>query len=238
MSALSVEDFAFAIPRSVVVRKRREYLIGECLQKRVVHIGCVDSGLLAQRLQTGQLLHNAIAAVATKVVGFDIDENGVTQMKAAGLQDVFLVNVSTDESQAIDIIRNRLHGCDVIICGEVLEHVADMGSFLLALHNLAKEFGAALILTVPNAHSLRGFLQVLLGTEKVHPDHNCYFSWATIGILLTKVGFMKIERLFYLADLPAQLWKRVLIGPFASIFYPAFPQLADGLIIVCKVAEE
>lgn len=226
-------DFSHVIPRSQVISDRSNYLVDRCVGKRVAHIGCVDSGLLSMRLETARLLHMRMLAVA-RVVGFDVDKIGLDQMAVAGIGNIFDLDVGTDADRAIGLIDEQLGSCDLIVCGEVLEHVADMGRFLLGVRKIADAFGSEVIFTVPNAHSLRGFLALLSGKENVHPDHNCYFSWATIGILLRKFGCEEIDRRFYIADLPNSALKRVLVLFLRKVVYPIFPQFADGIVVVCK----
>lgn len=226
-------DFSHVIPRTPVISDRSNFLVDRCAGKRVAHIGCVDSGLLSMRLETARLLHTRMLAVA-RVVGFDVDKIGLDQMAVAGIGNIFDLDVGADADRAIGLIEECLGSCDLIICGEVLEHVTDMGRFLLGVRKIADAFGSEVIFTVPNAHSLRGFLALLSGKENVHPDHNCYFSWATIEILLRKIDYGNIDRKYYIADLPTSALKRALVLLFQKVIYPMFPQFADGIVVVCK----
>lgn len=236
METLLNNDFITAIPRTLIVKDRCDYLVKMCADKRILHVGCVDSGMLVKRLEMGKLLHKKMELVAN-VVGLDVDRDGLAEMESFGFNNIFYLDVSHEEARAIKLVRECMGGCDLIVCGEVLEHVMDMGYFLKGLRGIAREFDAAVVLTVPNAYSLRGLISLLGRKEKVHPDHNCYFSWVTINALLRKAGFNNVERCYYIADLPVSLWKRSVLFLLGILFYPIFPQYSDGLIAICRPAD-
>jgi 2-polyprenyl-3-methyl-5-hydroxy-6-metoxy-1,4-benzoquinol methylase len=64
-----------------------------------------------------------------------------------------------------------MKGCDIIACGEVLEHVPNAGSLLGGIGEVVRAFDAAVMITVPNAFLFRSILAVMAGTEIVHPNH-------------------------------------------------------------------
>lgn len=97
--------------------------------------------------------------------------------------------------------------------------------------------GGRLVVTVPNAFSIKGVLRVLRGVEMVHPDHVAYFSSVTIGTLLSKCGYVLISHVYYTWR-PAARWKRVLdtliLGPMRRYA----PSLSEGLIVVARATNE
>lgn len=65
-----------------------------------------------------------------------------------------------------------------------------------------------LLLTTPNAFSLKGLICTLLGREKVHPEHVCYFSCRTIQELLRRHGLASSQISYYqgVTGRGASLW--------------------------------
>ena len=63
-----------------------------------------------------------------------------------------------------------LEPADVVIAGEVVEHLDAPGPFLRAMRELAARDGL-LVVTTPNAYRLLNVLAPTLGVELVHPDH-------------------------------------------------------------------
>jgi SAM-dependent methyltransferase len=88
-----------------------------------------------------------------------------------------------------------LEPADVVVAGEILEHLDAPGPFLRAMRLLAKPDGR-LVVTTPNAYRLLNFLAPLSGRELVHPDHTLWSSPRTLRTLLEHAGW-RVERLGY-----------------------------------------
>lgn len=189
--------FAHVLPKTSLVCDRAGWLVDQCRNKTVLHIGCVDSGMTKERLQKGALLHERLMAVSADVIGVDIDANGIAVMESMGFSQLLAADVSESAAYISDYITTTMGRCDLVVCGEVLEHVPNYGHFLAGVREVAATFGADVILTVPNAFSLRAALGIVAGVEIVHPDHKCYFSWKTLSVLLDQQGFHVEQTLFY-----------------------------------------
>ncbi len=169
------------------VNNRKQFTVDFCRGKHVLHIGCVDSGIMKQRIQENNFLHYHIGRVARKLVGADVDEKGLARLKQAGYE-VHTLDLETDT----DLLRELSRDADVIVIPEVIEHLSNAG---LALQNLKDcDFHGDILISTPNAFSYRAHKMLAQNVELVHPDHNCYFSVTTLATLLRKHGF-RIERL-------------------------------------------
>ncbi|MFQ5802355.1 MAG: class I SAM-dependent methyltransferase [Candidatus Methylomirabilales bacterium] len=216
---------AHKLPKVEVMPSRDEFIVGRCAGKRVLHLGCVGSHAA---LYVGQSLHLRIAAVARRVVGVDIDEGGLDRLRERGLKKLILGDV-----QELD----KLPICgpfEVIIAGEILEHLPNPGKCVEAVGRIMEPEMTRLIVTVPNAFSMRGLFSVLLfEREAVRSDHNFYFSYVTMSNLLCARGF-RIHEIFTYSNLrPAmsgikRLAKRALNGWLLRFR----PFVAEGLIFV------
>ena len=198
---------------------------------------CVSSGLLEERAGSGTLLHQRLAAAAGAIVGVDIDAQGIARLKDLGFANVVVADLSVSSENVISTVKQVMNGCDVIVCGEVLEHVPNAGGLLRGVADVARAFDAYAIITVPNAFSIRSMLAVLSGTEIVHPDHKYYFSWRTLKALLEHCGLEIVDTHFYAAELvSASSLTRFFKAALNRTVVPLRPQLGEGLVVKARVA--
>jgi len=61
-------EYSFKLPEIAVLEGRQDFVIERCKGKRVLHIGCVDAGLLEQRFQAGELMHQRLALLARQLL--------------------------------------------------------------------------------------------------------------------------------------------------------------------------
>ena len=168
-----------------------------------MHVGCVDSGLTQERFALGELLHQRLAKVTHELWGTDVDAEGIRFLREHGFDRVLAVDLSL-ERPGPDL---ATVGFDVIVLGEVLEHIPNPGNLLAGLKELMGLGRTRLIISVPNAFSLTGLLSFARGVESVHPDHNFWFSRTTLRTLLAKSGLCVLEEYVYVFDvdyLPAR----------------------------------
>ncbi len=230
-------QFRHPVPPLPLVADRAALLQAECTGKRVVDIGCVSSGMLEERTANGTLLHQRLAAVASAIVGVDVDANGIQRLKAMGFGNLIAADVSDSSKAVIRAARRLMNGCDLIVCGEVLEHVPNAGALLRGVAEMARAFEAHALLTVPNAFSIRSILAVLAGREIVHPDHKYYFSWRTLKALLEACGLEIVEAHFYAAELnSASSAGRFLRAALNRTLVALRPQLGEGIIVKARAA--
>lgn len=202
---------------------RVEALVEACRGRRVLHCGCADAPLTARRLAEGTLLHADLEAVARECVGTDHD--------AAAL-DVLRARFPGARFHAGDITRagewrDLLGDFDVIVAGEVLEHLDRPFDALSQLAGLLRPDGT-LVVTVPNAFSLKGIVRALAGVERVHRDHVAYYSPGTLAELARRAG-LRVRRLTGYVRRPPRPWMAALAAPLPALLRRA-PLLAEGLI--------
>ncbi|HET9624036.1 MAG TPA: methyltransferase domain-containing protein [Kofleriaceae bacterium] len=157
---------------------RRAYILDACRGARVLHLGCVDHPFLAERLAAGTLLHAAIAEVASELWGVDLDAAGLETLRAANFTHLHAADIEHLANDARFDVR-----FDVIVAGEIVEHLTSPGAFLRQVPRLLAP-GGKLLVTVPSAQSIRLAANALRGVEVVHPDHKAYFSPHTLTALL------------------------------------------------------
>jgi SAM-dependent methyltransferase len=168
---------------------RLEALVDAARGKRVVHVGFVDE-LLERKRAEGVWLHERLAAVATSLVGLDSSEEGVARARELG-HEAHVVDAQSSDAVA----GLGLEPAEVVIAGEIVEHLDAPGPFLRAMRELVGADGV-LVVTTPNAYRLLNFAAPLAGSELVHPDHTAWHSPRTLRTLLERSGW-RVEELAY-----------------------------------------
>lgn len=188
LGAKAATDAAYAakmlhkVPEAPVV-DRAGFLLDLCRGKRVLEFGASGP------------MHEKIKAVAADYLG--VDREAADRIVALNLDDV-----SVPDLPAYDP--------EVIVCGEVLEHLSNPGWFLTRLRT--QYAGVTTVVTVPNAFSEAARGHMARGIENVNPDHVSWFSYKTLYTLLGRAGYTK--------------------NTFA--WYGGKPYVAEGLIVVME----
>jgi hypothetical protein len=167
-SALCEPDEAYAakmlhpLPAAPTV-ERIEYILAACDGKCVLDIGA--SGALAE----------GIRRVASGYWGIDHPSNNNGKPR---------INVFFIDLDKMPTMLPNGRGIEVIVCGEVIEHLSNPGKFLDALRTIHP--AATLIVTVPNAFSAAAQRHLGRGIENVNRDHVAWYSPKTLEVLLTR----------------------------------------------------
>ena len=159
---------------------RVPYLTGLVAGRRTVHVGFVDSGYQEMQTGAGTWLHAHLDAVTSSLVGLDVDGAGVARARADGYEAY-----AADACDRAAVAALDLEPAEVVLAGEVIEHVDAPGAFLDAMRGLVAP-GGRLVLTTPNASSLGNAVLAFGGIEITHPDHLVQFSWLTLDTLMRR----------------------------------------------------
>lgn len=167
-----VEKQMHRVPEAQVV-DRAKFLIEASKGKTVLDIGA--DGPMADQIR----------AAADRYYG--ISKNGV---KRDGVINQDLDGILGDV---------RLPWCgmaiELVVCGEVLEHLSNPGWLL---RRLKLSFpNVPVVITVPNAHSESGRDWLAKGIENVNRDHVAYYSYWTVMTLVERHGFQVDEWYWY-----------------------------------------
>lgn len=215
--------------RMPLVRDRAGWLEQLCGQAggQVAHLGCTDSPYTRELLAAGQLLHGRLVRVAS-VTGFDIDQAGLELLREA-MPDERFVTVDVTE-RVPEEERGRY---ELVVAGEVLEHVPDAESFLRGCGALLAP-GGRLCVTVPNACCPKIGLRALAGRESVHPDHRVYYSPRTLSRTLIGAGYEPVELMTCFPPVAGRAGRFVVNPLLAAGHRLSQGPVGDGLIAVAR----
>lgn len=162
---------------------RLSYFRDACRDLVVLNLGCVDQ--LPEGVQTAPL-HRQLSAVAARCVGVDIDRAGVESLRREGF-DVYACDV-TDPGFATQMPCSF----DVVVAGEILEHVLNMGGLLHNAREVLKP-GGKLLISTPNPYLLATSVPALFGLFTGNVDHVAEFRPYGMIELASRTGFELTE---------------------------------------------
>lgn len=159
--------YMHAIPRATVV-DRVGFILERCKDKIVLNLGCASH----------HDIHTSIKMLSKVAVGVDKVEPA----------DII---IDFDRMYALEPFITPKP--EIIICGELLEHLSNPGKFLDSL----RPFSVPVIITVPNAFSNAATHWAVKNIENVNDDHIAWFSYRTMKTLVSRSGFEIKEFYWY-----------------------------------------
>lgn len=227
---IELMDFKQKIHARTCVNRERhiEKLLSQC--NSALHVGCTDAPFTEHLLNSGDLLHHRLLQIAPdKVTGFDISLKNLQALQRTYPRSKFIHGDAEDLGRYFTSEK-----FDLIVAGEILEHLSNPGHFLQSCNEVLGENGV-LLLTVPNVFGARRLVHNLLGTENYHPDHTFYFSENTLKTLASRHG-LHISNSFYYASNPGNsIGKKALYFMVEKIPARIFGNhFLEGLVIELK----
>ncbi len=203
--------------------------------KKILHLGCTNHPYTEDSIKNEMLLHFDLGKTAKELYGFDYDQAGLDVLDKYGVKNLHRADLEKLEEVALD------ETFDVIIAGEMIEHLSNPGLFLKGIRRFMRK-DTKLVITTINAYcAMRFFIYGLRGkggaNEPVHPDHVFYYSYSTLSLLIKRENYAIENFLFY--DIGSEhrkhgRWYNKFINDVAVRFSP---HLCDGLIAVCTLKE-
>jgi len=165
---------------------RTKFILEHCTGKRVLHLGCADWPFTEKKAKKTNFLHKLITEVSEDTLGVDISSIGIDIMRNYNIKNVTTVDAEIP-------LRMSIGGeFDVVVAGEILEHVLNAGALLESIKGVMNR-KSILIITTPNFSPIKRIPRLALRIEEVHPDHVYYFSYSTLSKLLQLSGYEIID---------------------------------------------
>jgi 2-polyprenyl-3-methyl-5-hydroxy-6-metoxy-1,4-benzoquinol methylase len=232
-------EMVHRLPPAALV-DRFGYLSDLARGRRVVHVGFVDAGCQMLNEQSGAWLHEHLAGTATELVGIDLDTAGVDDARRRGYE------AHAVDCRDVDAVRALgLAPADLVVAGEVIEHLDDPGGFLDGVHALVAP-GGLLVVTTPNATGLVNAAALFGNYEVQHPDHVVMYTCATLDAMLRRHRWEPFEHAVFLqqvkstgTDARSRLLAtgaRAVLGLERLLARLGRPYAADGLIVTARAA--
>jgi len=204
--------------------------------KKVLHLGCTNWPYTLEAIDAGTLLHKDLAEVSSELYGFDFDQEGIDVLASNGFNHLYRADL--EKLDEIDLSESF----DVIIAGEMIEHLNNPGLFLSGIKRFMNR-DTKLVITTINAYSGMRFLVYGLRGQKgkvepVHPDHVAYYSYSTLKLLLERHGFEIADFMYYDLGEEHRPYNGKLRNLINDLSVKIAPQWADGVVAVCKLPSE
>lgn len=213
--------------------QRVDFIQKSCAGKKVLHLGCTNYPYTLSAIENNMLMHFSLEKVADEIYGFDYDQEGLDILTSHGSTNLFQADL--EKLDEVDVDKTF----DVIIAGEMIEHLNNPGLFLGGIKRFMNP-QTRLVITTINAYCGMRFLHYGLrgrggSAEPVHPDHVAYYSYSTLSLLLTRHQLDVEEFCFYdIGDEHRPLNFKIL-NFLNDLCVRIAPQWADGIIAVCKL---
>ena len=234
----SVEDFLsgaefdsglrvpVATPEKRVVY-RMNHLEALATGKQVLHVGCVDHlPLIEEKIRRGAWLHSRLDQRAARCLGIDIHREGLAYMKdKLGYEDVVYCDFIQDPV-APEI---KAQHWDLMILGELIEHIDNPVQFLSAIREKYAPHVDHLVITTPNAFRIENFLNAFRQNEHINSDHRYWFTPYTLGKVVVQAG-MQVDGFQYCQG-----------HPIPGVYFPKDwllrrrPAYRDTLVMTAKL---
>ena len=206
-----------------------------CAGKKVLHLGCTNAPYTEDSISNNMLLHFELEKVAASLCGIDGDQSGLDILEAHGTAKLYFADL--EKLDALELNETF----DVIVAGEMIEHLNNPGQFLSGIRRLMNPETRLLITTINSYCGMRFFQYGLRGkrgkAEPVHPDHVAYYSYATLSLLLSRHDLNVESFQFYDIGREHRPHNRWFLNLCNDICVRVAPQWADGIIAVCRIAE-
>jgi cyclopropane fatty-acyl-phospholipid synthase-like methyltransferase len=202
------------------VTDRLAYLTSLASGKEVLDIGVVDH--MVTQHHSPDWLQGALKKAASKILGVDILAEAVNSLKAEGY-NVILHDIT------VSPLSEKF---DLIVAGEVIEHLGNPGAFFSSAAKMLKP-GGSLVLTTPNPYyvaRVRDNLRYGFGSDSV--DHVIFPFPFGVAELCERAGLRLASWRGIRAHKPKSFKGKIIM--FLTSLLPLSPEsLCDAVIYEC-----
>jgi len=169
------------VPRPV---DRLDFIQALARGKKVFDLGALDETAFELKRDTDRWLHARLCASASSVTGID----NSSLVPAEGLATLHGGRIVNADIFDLSGVVERFGKPDLVVAGELLEHLPSTESFLSSLRQSDFLKGAEFVFSTPNACSWHNVLVGLAARESMHQDHLQIYSYKTLRTLFERSG--------------------------------------------------
>ena len=209
---------------------RDQKILDLCRGKKVLHLGCVGFTDCTHQ-QKVSLAHQSLHAKLSEMtdcVGVDYDAATIKELQEAEVFD----NVVYGNVEHLDKLNEDLGLFDVVLAGDIIEHLSNPGMMLEGVKSYLKPEGKFIVST-PNAFGIASYLRYAAGKFKEGAEHVLCFNPITLEQILSRHG--------YGVDMAESCYQEVAQNQYGVAFklfrkmLKMFPKFGGTLIYVCSV---
>ena len=202
-------NFSGSNPKNV---ERIDFLENYCKNKTVIHFGFADHiPLIETKIFNDQWLHGRLIKSSSDCFGVDTNSESIDFIKNKYNIDHLLVFDVLKDKVPISI---KSKYWDIVVLGEVLEHVNNPVEFLNAIKTKLGKYVQKIVITVPNAMDIININNVFYNIEYINSDHRYWFTPYTLAKILTESGLSVKNFTFSQTYYPKNFIKKFLINRF------------------------
>lgn len=193
--------------------KKIEFILPYAENRNVLDLGVVQHDI--SKYELDNWMHRHLHRVARRCVGVDIVEEGIEVLRERGY------DVRVGDAQNLHLEGIETESFDLVVAGDLIEHLADSKGFFESVHRYLKP-GGRFIVTTPNPWFALRFVQAARGNVYENVEHTCWYSMGTLREMLSRHG-LEVERAVYGSSEP-WLWRlRVVpeVMRHTSVFFVA-----------------
>ena len=143
-----------------------DLIVALCQGRRVLDIGCIDHDLETVDKLGASWLHGRIKQVASELTGLDILEAEAAELNKRGF------HIECADAHDFDLGRRF----DLVVAGNIIEHMTDVGRFLRAVARHLEPDGVCVV-TTPNPFDIFQMANVVIRQKvTLNIQHTVWFD--------------------------------------------------------------
>lgn len=167
---------------------RVSFVTSVCNGKTVLDVGCVEHS--AANAANDTWIHKAISEVAEHTVGVDYLEEDVRKLVELGYNII-----CADVTKRIPLEETF----DVIIVGNLIEHITNFDAFFENIHRLLAPGGRCFISTANPFYSEQYYYSAFKGDIIVNPEHTCWICPYTLSQIVERYS-LAVSEVFWIKE--------------------------------------
>lgn len=173
---------------------RVDKLMDLCTDKTVLHLGYIQhSHLYEDLIKQERWVHQSLSQVSKKIIGIDYLEKDVNSINHKYGYEGYC-----GDAQHLEKV-NLTEKFDVIVCGELIEHITNPGLMLEGVKRFMHS-NSILVITTPNAWGYN-YLETLKRDEPeetwVNEEHITWYTFFTLSNTLKRHNFKEVDFRYY-----------------------------------------